>query len=75
MEYFNCLNSKTTNDARCICGTESRITRAKSVIQDEEQSCHKQIQGDTKKREILKNPTKTEEIQEKNLLTEIELAF
>jgi len=37
-----------------------------------------QIQGDTKKRELLKNPTKIEEIQEKNLLTEIEqlkLAF
>ena len=30
------------------------------------------IQGDTKKRELLKNPTKIEEIQEKNLLTEIE---
>ena len=29
--------------------------------------------GDTKKRELLKNPTKIEEIQEKkNLLTEIE---
>ena len=36
------------------------------------------IQDDTKKRELLKNPTKIEEIQEKNLLTEIEplqLAF
>ena len=36
------------------------------------------IQGDTKKREILKNPTKIEEIQEKKLLIEIEplqLAF
>ena len=36
------------------------------------------IQGDTKKRELLKNPTKIEEIQEKKLLTEIEplqLAF
>ena len=36
------------------------------------------IQGDTKKREILKNPTKIEEIREKNVLTEIEplqLAF
>ena len=34
--------------------------------------------GDTKKRELLKNPIKIEEIQEKNLLTEIEplkLAF
>ena len=31
------------------------------------------IQGDTKKRELLKNPTKIEEIQEKKLLTEIEL--
>ena len=31
------------------------------------------MQGDTKKRELLKNPTKIEEIQEKkNLLTEIE---
>jgi len=31
------------------------------------------IQGDTKKRELLKTPTKFEEIQEKrNLLTEIE---
>ena len=29
-------------------------------------------QGDTKKREILKNPTKIKEFQEKNLLTEIE---
>ena len=36
------------------------------------------VQSDTKKRELLKNPTKIEEIQEKNLLTEIEplkLAF
>ena len=36
------------------------------------------IQGDTKKRKLLKNPTKIKEIQEKNLLTEIEplqLAF
>ena len=36
------------------------------------------IQSDTKKRELLKNPTKIEEIQEKKLLTEIEplqLAF
>ena len=36
------------------------------------------IQGDTKKRELLKTPTKIEEIQEKKLLTEIEplqLAF
>jgi len=36
------------------------------------------IQSDTKKWELLKNPTKIEEIQEKNLLTEIEplqLAF
>ena len=36
------------------------------------------VQGDTKKRKLLKNPTKIEEIQEKNLLTEIEplqLAF
>ena len=36
------------------------------------------VQGDTKKRKILKNPTKIEEIQGKKLLTEIEplqLAF
>ena len=36
------------------------------------------IEGDTKKRELLKNPTKIEEIQEKKLLTDIEplrLAF
>ena len=36
------------------------------------------VQGNTKKRELLKNPTKIEEIQEKKLLTEIEplkLAF
>jgi len=36
------------------------------------------IQSDTKKRKLLKNPTKIEEIQEKKLLTEIEplqLAF
>ena len=36
------------------------------------------VEGDTKNRELLKNPTKIEEIQEKNLLTEIEplqLAF
>ena len=30
------------------------------------------IQGDTKKRELLKTPTKIEEIQRKNVLTEIE---
>jgi len=30
------------------------------------------IQSDTKKLELLKNPTKIEEIQEKKLLTEIE---
>ena len=36
------------------------------------------IQSDTKKGDLLKNPTKIEEIQEKKLLTEIEplqLAF
>ena len=36
------------------------------------------VQSDTKKRELLKNPTKIEEIQEKKLFTEIEplqLAF
>ena len=36
------------------------------------------IQDDTKKRELLKNPTKIEEIKEKKILTEIEplqLAF
>jgi hypothetical protein len=36
------------------------------------------VQGDTKKRELLKNPTKTVEIPKKILLTEIEplqLAF
>ena len=39
---------------------------------------HHDIQGDTKKRELLKNPTKIEEIQQKISLTEIEplqLAF
>jgi hypothetical protein len=30
------------------------------------------VQGDTKKREHLKNPTKIEEIQDKKVLTEIE---
>jgi len=38
----------------------------------------KQVQSDTKKRELLKNPTKIEEIQEKKILAEIEplqLAF
>ena len=29
------------------------------------------VEGDTKKRELLKNPTKIEEIKKKNLLTEI----
>jgi len=29
VEYFNCLDSITTNDARCIRETESRITKAK----------------------------------------------
>jgi hypothetical protein len=41
-------------------------------------SCYTNIQRNTKKRELLKNPTKIEEIQEKKLLTEIEplqLAF
>ena len=36
------------------------------------------VQDDTKKRELLKNPTKIEEIHEKKILTEIEplqLAF
>ena len=36
------------------------------------------LQGDTKKRELLKNPTKIEEIQEKKILTEnetLQLAF
>ena len=39
---------------------------------------HFLLQVDTKKRELLKTPTKIEEIQEKKLLTEIEplqLAF
>jgi len=38
----------------------------------------KDVQSDTKKRELLKNTTKIEEIQKKKLLTEIEpikLAF
>jgi len=30
-------------------------------------NCYK-IQGDTKKRELLKNPTKIEEIQEKKII-------
>ena len=34
--------------------------------------CITHIQDNTKKRELLENPTKIEEIQEKNLLTEIE---
>jgi hypothetical protein len=37
-----------------------------------------EIKGDAKKRELLKNPTKIEEIKEKKVLTEIEalqLAF
>jgi hypothetical protein len=29
VEYFNCLDSMTTNDARCIRETESRIGTAK----------------------------------------------
>jgi len=29
VEYFNCLDIMTTNDARCIRETESRITTAK----------------------------------------------
>ena len=36
------------------------------------------VQGDTKERELLKNPTKIEEIQEKKILTEnepLQLAF
>ena len=39
---------------------------------------YNEVQGDIKKRELLKNPTKIEEIQEKKLLTETEplqLAF
>ena len=39
---------------------------------------HVNVQSDTKKRELLKNPTKIEEIQEKKSMTEIEslqLAF
>jgi hypothetical protein len=31
-----------------------------------------EVQDDTKKQELLKNPTKIEEIQEKKLLKEIE---
>ena len=31
-----------------------------------------EVHDDTNKRELLKNPTKIEEIQEKNVLTEIE---
>ena len=52
----------------CLCRTVwLTIQMTVSVVQD-----------DTKKREILKNPTKIEEIQAKKLLTEIEplqLAF
>ena len=42
------------------------------------QTVDPQLQGDTKKRELLKTPTKIEEIEEKNLLTEnepLQLAF
>jgi len=47
---------------------QSKLVEIKNIV----------IQSDTKKRELLKNPTKIEEIQEKKLLTEIEplqLAF
>jgi len=56
-----------------IATTKLIVTHAEHVIP----SLH--IQSDTKKRELLKNPTKIEEIKEKkNLLTEIDplqLAF
>ena len=52
---------------------------AEDFVDDESRKTWKEVQGDTKKRELLKNPTKIEEIQQKNsLLTEIEplqLAF
>ena len=54
-----------------ISGPDMRVWTANLVI-------GLGIQGDTKKRELLKNPTKIEEIQEKKILTEIEplqLAF
>ena len=38
----------------------------------------RKIEGDTKKRELLKNPTKIEEVQEKKILSEnepLQLAF
>ena len=54
----------------------SQLRRA--FTQDLDRQQYVLLQGDTKKRELLKNPTKIEEIQEKKSLTEIEplqLAF
>jgi len=48
------------------------------IARRNERDVNKNVQGDTKKRELLKKPTKIEEIREKNLLTELEplqLAF
>ena len=70
----------------CCSGKAISITYSECVfvalgIQHEKRTCHIVIcalSGSTiyrvtqKKRELLKNPTKIEEIQEKNLLTEIE---
>jgi hypothetical protein len=54
----------------------SQLRRA--FTQDLDRQQYVLLQGDTKKRELLKNPTKIEEIQEKKSLAEIEplqLAF
>ena len=49
-----------------------------ALVKLKQSPVHWYIQSDTKKRELLKNPTKIGEIQEKKLFTEIEplqLAF
>jgi hypothetical protein len=35
VEYFNCLGTLITNDARCVCEIKSRIVMAKAALNKE----------------------------------------
>jgi len=76
MQYFGPHSCKMI----VSCGSHSVFMYLKKSLRGGKtfSSLLMKIEGDTKKRELLKNPTKIEEIQEKKLLTDIEplqLAF
>ena len=53
---------------RCRADEWQASGRLQKLYAQIETKCCAHIQGDTKKRELLKNPTKIEEIQQKNFI-------